>query len=912
MEFTDIFKVSIRKTCRRAIICCVAAVIAIILSTSPADAADTTQPRLLKAEPTSKQLIYLTFDESVKFVGSPDISLSPVRTINNIQLVSTDARIVRIILTDLLETGNQYPAPLQYTVTVNSGVYDLSDNVLDPAYKSAAFDAFTPHGKYAPYPVTNNNSTRMCGQCHTAHSAVGYNLINRFTIKKVCFVCHGNTGISVYRVEKEFTSWMAGSAYSTSMHKSLDIEDGGNKILTCVDCHDPHGIRRSGADIYSKLLRSKNVYGAVYNSGSNWFCLACHGFGDVNPQYQNRLGAYWNDTRGDHNWGMTSQDGSKPIPHFSTEFPGMVPASGTNVTCVKCHERHGSTWPWLGDHNRADGEEDQCYKCHGKDTNYSMSVGYNVYNLITTSVSKHRVFDTLYGRVECSSCHGPHTVGNAKYVAGKVYSAISDPDNTKNVFITTSGGLSQFCLKCHDSIAPSTASNSATVMVPYNVSFINPGFSTNGGGWNKDAPYSYIASGHYNNTELRSQTDTYGNYKNECSLCHEWHGTPYKWLVRLDEDKSGADGICLQCHQSGTGYTPPASVSSLDVKTPLGNTFAHPTIAVGYAGRHSNTENYYRDAESTTTNRHAQCYDCHDPHTVKNIWASVDDQVYKLGNVSGATFNWSGASWSTWATNATPTGVFLDSTTYKAQAYLCFKCHTKYAYTPAASANGESNVRAPFTTPSDATLYQTDVAREFNPSNKSKHIVLPGFDDTSTAINIPAGYGNFLGYDGVQRSRNTVLKCTDCHGPGSGAQGPHGSANKFILVAKWNPVDPDGGGAEVQTGVSGSSTHLCFKCHDYNFYSTNTATSQFKSSSYANEHGRSNHKLKGCARCHGGLPHGWWRVNASGHGWPLYDTPDPVPYGTGATIPGTINDSSTQGGGVNYTNSGTCGGHFSC
>lgn len=47
-----------------------------------------------------------------------------------------DARIVRIILADLLETGNQYLVPLQYTVTV-SGVYDLTDNVLAPAFKSA-------------------------------------------------------------------------------------------------------------------------------------------------------------------------------------------------------------------------------------------------------------------------------------------------------------------------------------------------------------------------------------------------------------------------------------------------------------------------------------------------------------------------------------------------------------------------------------------------------------------------------------------------------------------------------------------------------------------------------------------------------------------------------------------------------
>lgn len=866
-------------------------------------AADNVPPELLKAEATSKQVIYLTFNEPLKsLAGSTFTITQDDTTVSSFAYLTQDTRVVRLVLLDgfSLGTGNQYPNSSTYTVTA-AGVTDQADNVL--AMASVNFEAFTPHGKYAANPVPAGGSTKMCGQCHIAHNSPGKNLLNRMTISKVCFVCHGNTGISSYLVEGEFTSrYGPGSTFSQSLHKSLDL-DTGYGVLYCTDCHNPHGdkVPGQGNAVYPKLLRS-TVNGSVYYKGND-FCFACHGSTDWafsgDESYYAALG-------GDHT--------NANAVHYSKDIQNgaLSPVSGSEITCVRCHEKHGAQYTRLLDNNRSNGEEDQCYKCHGKensgkDMNYSMS-GVNIYDIFQNSVSKHRVGDTDYGRIECSSCHGPHSVGNAKFSAGLAYSAISDPGNTKISFVKSeTQTMSDFCLKCHDSTAP-TAGITATSVVPYTISFVDQGFTTNGGGWNKNAPYSYRDSGHYTNTDLKAAADDYGNSKNECTICHDWHGTDYKWLVRLDEDKYDSPGICLQCHNSDSFAPNGDNIKSINVYQDLANTSAHPTIKSGYSGRHSNTEDYFRSAEATADVRHAQCYDCHDPHTANGGSGPID----KLGNVSAVRFSWGNAAWGDWD-NSTPSAVsvLLDPKTNNVQAYLCFKCHSKAAY-HLDDWNGD--LRAPFDNPSASkvTFKQTDVAREFNPNNRSKHIVIPDYPDTSSEINIAAGFGNFTGswskaegapQDGLSLNRNSVLKCTDCHASASGAQGPHGSTNAFILQAPWIPSSSMG----TKTGTPGTQDHLCFKCHHYEVYVggdteglTETA-SQFQRGGGPNEHLHENaHQGAGCASCHGGLPHGWWRTNAAGHGLPLNTNTDIAPYKIGSTIT-AISDTITDGGADGYT-----------
>jgi predicted CXXCH cytochrome family protein len=678
----------------------------------------------------------------------------------------------------------------------------------------------------------------------------------------------------VYKVDGEFTS-RPGPALSNTLHKSLDYDNPGADVLYCTDCHNPHGDKRSGNDIYPKLLKVADFNGTFYYQ-RNGFCLACHGLNNKAFKTGNNISTYYDLLGGDHRDGMTAQSGG-PIPHYSTtvQAGAMVPVSGTNITCIKCHERHGSKNSSLLDNSLADSEEVQCYKCHGNGLNYAMT-GINVYNVITNSVSQHKVGSTAWGKIECSSCHGPHTVGGVTFASsnGTTSSAISNPDNTKQAYTTASGNISGFCLKCHDGAGPSKTANSTTV-VPYDISFVNIGFTTNGGGWNKAGPtISYVASKHYTAAS-----------NIQCTECHEWHGTAYNWLlIRKEDNATDATGtlICFKCH-AGSGAIP-------NIKADLAQTYKHPTLT--QTGVHSNRENY----NGGITTRHAECYDCHDVHTVKS---TTTTQMDKLGNVSGVKF--SQTAWDSWA-SATASRVDLDPTTNDRQAYLCYKCHSKYAGNQPNPTPGSSGY-----TP--GTFAQTDVAKEFNPSNKARHVVegtsnMPTFTNSGTTYY----YGKFVnGW-----TATSVMKCTDCHMPASGAAGPHGSATRFILKAAWTPTQ----------SASMASTDLCFLCHDYNFYYSGsnqgsaTVRSQFSNGTsnynlHASKHASG--KQKNCSNCHGGLPHGWKYTDSSGGGQALWSSTDARPYKDGSYLGAIPTNATRTPGQWTGQHSGTsCGGTGGC
>ncbi|MEW6172461.1 MAG: hypothetical protein AB1510_05250, partial [Bacillota bacterium] len=199
------------------------------------------------------------------------------------------------------------------------------------------------------------------------------------------------------------------------------------------------------------------------------------------------------------------------------------------------------------------------------------------------------------------------------------------------------------------------------------------------------------------------------------------------------------------------------------------------------------------------------------------------------------------------------------------QYELCFKCHSYYSYRT-----------SPPNAPSGGT--ETDQAKEFSPNNPAYHAVV----GTSK---MPSGYGKFTGTgrNGNPWAYNSRMYCTDCHGSNStSVAGPHGSTEKFILKALWNP---DTGTADA-TGKRGTDTssHLCFKCHDYNFYAgTGTGgTSKFSNGMKSNLHavtkmGSYVHE-QGCACCHGAVPHGYK------HRGMLVTTADGSPYTTGVKV----------------------------
>lgn len=686
----------------------------------------------------------------------------------------------------------------------------------------------SPHGPYDSLPSG-------CAACHVAHAGQGPRLLQRSEITTMCFVCHDGTG-SRFDVASSFTN--PDNTYFHPVKSTGNPEVG--QVLECVDCHNPH----AG---HPRLLQSTDGT-SRYTEGPN-FCLACHG--SVDRNFTGANDQYWENTLGNHV--------NPYAAHYDTTKAKLQPGSGTKVTCVTCHAPHGAKYGRLLD----DREEELCFRCHN-DTTSSMS-GRNIkYEFIKEETVNGYVYRTSYhdifgnnpeAKVECSSCHGPHTVAAVPLSSTSTTSLLSDPRNTKRPFAgqladtglggiqSYKGDLSDFCLRCHEGYdAVPKAKASVTEFVPVSISFpTTVNFTTNSGGWWKGGFKLYA----------------HGKAAITCGDCHESHGSDYPALQRYPEDTATTSGECLRCHDGSKTGVP-------DTKTYLTKQYKHPTLTVSGYVYHSNTESY---ANMPLASRHAECVDCHDPHQADRHDGSIIAPIARkpIAGVSGVSVTYDlSSSWDNWPSGVTFNLVLGVNYQYE----LCLKCHSYYSY-------GTN----PPTSPSGG-FPETDQAKEFNQNNPAYHAVvgeskIPMYD--SNGDKVPdTYYGKFV----PPWTATSRLYCSDCHAfadSNGSSQGPHGSDYQFILIAPWVP---DTSRADA-TGNANTEGHLCFKCHDYNFYTgqdTGSPTNRSKfSSSSPSRYNLHTHR-KPCAVCHGAVPHGWKQRGI------LVNATDERPYSYGSRL----------------------------
>ncbi|MDO8915855.1 MAG: cytochrome c3 family protein, partial [Coriobacteriia bacterium] len=470
---------------------------------------------------------------------------------------------------------------------------------------------------------------------------------------------------------------------------------------------------------------------------------------------------------------------------------------------------------------------------------YVPAVGQFLSTIEQAAVTSAHTEDRPVGAMTCASCHNVHNVAGGLTGAWDP-GRVSDPQNTRVRSTDVTSTVSGFCLRCHTTkIVRKSAA--VTSLVPWDVLFAEQPDSWFFTGFDKDSPgFSPYQSAHF----TTSGTKAY------CETCHDPHGSDNEHLTAWTRPASWTGGnagvrdnttaaafeerLCLQCHGNGTvGMKAPGAP---DVATPLAGSNSHPVRTVGAV--HSDTET---TATLGGANRHAECVDCHDPHTARAGIHTAGSAAAggALYGVIGIEPRWGSTQW-TAATGYQPHR--LQDTKRDPESYLCFKCHTDVVSRP--------------TTGTSGTAY-SDLTVAFNPNNMSYHNVLglpvgaqTSFIDAGTTYSWPWRGAFKAGW-----TKDSGVTCTGCHtneAVGS-ARGPHGSSAKYMLDNQWS-LDFRNGQFELYVDVVRTTDPklICNKCHDF-ANSGNTAhhpTSSWKPVA---------HSGYTCNSCHIAVPHGWKR-----------------------------------------------------
>lgn len=364
--------------------------------------------------------------------------------------------------------------------------------------------------------------------------------------------------------------------------------------------------------------------------------------------------------------------------------------------------------------------------------------------------------------VECTSCHDPHNDAYGKFL------------RKYNIDIATGKG-SQICLACHEKL-----------------------------NWQNTVHFSDTKL--YNNTPIQESA---------CANCHSVHNSKsYSHLLNRDDSTEYLEQVCLDCHG-------PNGITQVNIVDAFNFSYNHPTLIIDGVHQGEEVRGLTPDqilakmAAGTTgtvtgTHKHAECVDCHGPHSIEAEDRSSNPvRTSKISPALLGTWGlkpyWdSPESQQAYAEpNRWEVITFTDITDIDAlEAYLCFKCHP-------------------------------EKAQEFNPYNASFHAVMA--DRGGMFVSQASGLG-------IYRSpwiATAAMKCTHCHSSSNGTFGPHGSLyNHIISKPFYRTTNSDGKGGTTPI----SSGDLCHQCHDL-------STTGFVSNGRANLHMRK-HEDRACTSCH--------------------------------------------------------------
>lgn len=862
---------------------------------------DNTSPVLVSAGASSVNLVTVLFDEvnidSPSATNPANYTIyetgNPTRTLTiSAAIAKGDGKGVKLTTSNQTENTG-------YTVDITGTITDKAGNPLtgstSTTFVGSGNPKGNPHGGYA-------QNSAWCGTCHVVHSGQAEKLMTKAEQSLVCYICHDDSGLSVYDVKKEFGSVDPVGA-NTSHHP---VPEDTQK---CVTCHNPHAEYGSTNPM---LLQTTDVNSSVYKTGND-VCWTCHGSQLLHgstvvsvvgvPEIDDKQTYYSNDI---------GLDGGPVGVHADRGNPLLAAPTYAGINCDSCHVPHGSTNPKLFktvvNGNVVYGNSDDfCLSCHIASTTEATSfLGKEVWENTTYSAHSRDTTGALwpgggYGvdrtadaenRGKCINCHNVHGTPYGLGLVGRfTVPAYNDKDALTNYGI---------CFQCHGPVGVGKGVTTKN-MTPYYQSTY-PGTGTFGG-----------TQGHFIKSSGRGYLDSEGRpleagWKIPCIDCHNTHGSVGENRFLLKGNINGDNfthlfkgtalsgrQFCVQCHRYSDDARGPAPYRGGTIALMPGTNPQHAstgTIECNYChgggdlvkGAHAPNSGRSEGGldcnlchltmagemgTSSTLNRHQMThfeadqpvnkYDastlgamqsktclstCHTDHDVFNADPDGAKRYLRAsgGDVSGVP-----------AAISSAYSVVDNTYLGKRVAAVSGLCMTSVCHGTNGSLD-DVNYESPSGYSGTSDLY-TQVT-----STKSTHAI--SANPTNTYVNANTLTPEFWATWNARTEKRLI--CTDCHEDQTTGvnfdlkrQGPHSSTNLYMLKATGN----------VNSGYQ-TYDSLCNLCHQNSVYGGNGIYGTGLNSRAAAVHAKPAHytatfNRSGCLGCHAGNRQGFGSVGAT-------------------------------------------------
>ena len=366
--------------------------------------------------------------------------------------------------------------------------------------------------------------TAVCTTCHTSHDILPHDdpksSINRNNIAKTCLTCH-TTIEQVHRKVIDGKLW----------------ESEPNKIPACVDCHQPHKVR-------------KPQYGTVV---ANKDCLLCHAKPELSMQREGKPVSLFVD---EAHFAGSMHKGVGCAQCHSDVDPSRQRACETvkrKVDCAACHAEVVTTYQSsIHGKLRAKGDADApvCLDCHSKHATLSKkapeSPTYprNVPNLCARC---HREGQKAAVRIE----------SDVKDIVGAYTESIHGKGLLQSGLVVTAT-----CISCHTSHGELPPADPASSVNPANIADtcgrchtgIEATLKTSShwpGNTKTDKPLPTCNSCHSSHTILRTGQDAFRfRAIEQCGKCHAEQAESFfdTFHGKVSKLGAGATAKCFDCH----------------------------------------------------------------------------------------------------------------------------------------------------------------------------------------------------------------------------------------------------------------------------------------------------------------------------------------------------------------------------